>query len=394
MRQFIYILVAAGTAYMAKLSVPQPFTWFFVLGIGLLGIGLAFVPVAERGLDEWIVNFVKAINSPTERLWKKEVMLPQAFAYEQNINMMHQELITLAPTASRRKLEEFLQGQGKSSKVDSLDIPEQEYIDKIKEAYKNRPAEEPVPELDTVLQKTPAEEPTLLQKNASQAQQPVDMSKEGLRASSRRASQAPRLMQQDKMSQIIRSRMSKSEIKLPKEGDFGLEPKLRPLGQHAGRRFVNLTPAQGQIVLPIRGEKIIELTARADENYELKTRKLQEMLGRNQPSGPSGDEHVEPKLHYKALPSSINRPNIIMGVIMNGKGEHLENVVLAIKNQKGEPIRAIKTDKLGRFLITTPLPRGEYTIEMDETNETNLSFDIIPLSVRGDPLPSLEIIGY
>ena len=30
---------------------------------GLLALGLAFVPVGERGLDEWIVNFYRSINS-------------------------------------------------------------------------------------------------------------------------------------------------------------------------------------------------------------------------------------------------------------------------------------------------------------------------------------------
>ncbi|HDQ88726.1 MAG TPA: PrgI family protein, partial [candidate division WWE3 bacterium] len=136
MRQFVYLVVFAIMAYMAKLSVPQPFTWFFALGIALAGIALAFVPIEERGLDEWLVNFIKVINSPTERIWKKEVRLPQAFSYNQQLVVMQKELITLAPTTSRRKLEEFLQHEGIGDKEDPLDIPEAEYIQKIKDAYK------------------------------------------------------------------------------------------------------------------------------------------------------------------------------------------------------------------------------------------------------------------
>nr|MBP8961046.1 PrgI family protein [Patescibacteria group bacterium] len=65
MRQFVYLVIYAIAAYMAKLSVPQPFTWFFTLGIAFIGIALAFIPIEDRGLDEWLVNFIKAINSPT-----------------------------------------------------------------------------------------------------------------------------------------------------------------------------------------------------------------------------------------------------------------------------------------------------------------------------------------
>jgi len=77
-------------------------------------------------LDEWIVNFIQAINSPTERIWRKNIEVPKAFAFEQNIHLVQQELITLAPTASRRKLEEFLHQKDREEKEDRLDIPEKE----------------------------------------------------------------------------------------------------------------------------------------------------------------------------------------------------------------------------------------------------------------------------
>jgi hypothetical protein len=101
---------------------------------------LAFVPVQERGLDVWIVNLIRAIYTPTQRIWRKEIVVPAAFTYE-SVNVVKQEMITLAPTSSRRKLEEFLKYTDDEENKDPLDIPEKDYIMKVKEAFVEKPME-------------------------------------------------------------------------------------------------------------------------------------------------------------------------------------------------------------------------------------------------------------
>jgi hypothetical protein len=403
MRQFVYLVVFAIMAYMAKLSVPQPFTWFFVFGIALAGIALAFVPVEERGLDEWLVNFIKAINSPTERIWKKEIRLPQAFSYNQQLLVVQKELITLAPTTSRRKLEEFLQQEDKNAPGDPLDILENAYAEKLRLAYETvapERVEERKVELvtESPLQKGKEVEGKLeipkvttpttdISQGPSKKESPVqDLGKVS------DLSMKPKVTQEkpDKMAQIIKARMSHAQIKLPDEPARKTSIKLHPVESHAGRRFVNLTPIQGQIILPIRGEKVIQTEEQASQEYLEKQKKLQDMLDQN--SNQKGSEQ-QPKF-YKSIPSMINKPNMVSGVIKNRRDEHLENVVLVIKNEKGETIRALKTNKLGNFMVSSPIPNGEYKIEIDKTNDTGLTFDIIPFSANGSLLPSLEIIGH
>src|SRR3989339_2254785 len=68
MRQFAYIMVCGGLAYFTSVSIVGVFKWPVVVLLVLLGLGLAFVPIEERGLDEWIANFFKAIFSPTQRI--------------------------------------------------------------------------------------------------------------------------------------------------------------------------------------------------------------------------------------------------------------------------------------------------------------------------------------
>ncbi len=365
MRQFVYIVIFAIMAYMARLIVPQPFTWIFVVVLALLGLALAFVPIEERGLDIWAINFFKAIYSPTERIWRKKIVIPEAFAYEQNLEFLQKEMVTLAPTASRRKLEEYLETSGIASKEDSLDIPEKEYIDMVRIAFKDLPKESPPDK------KKPADKK--VQEEGPEGEKEIDISEE-----------------QGKMDQIIRSRMSKADIKLPDEDQFKRKTKLQPIGEHAGRKFLNLTPGQGQIVLPIRGEKVLKVESDVEESYLKRDARVQEMLDRREQDQSSDQKKA---LRMRKLPPEVNRPNIIGGKIISREGKLLEDVVLTIRNEKGEAVRAIKTNKLGKFLISSPLPNGEYSIEVDKDNETGFSFDIIPFSVRGELLPSLEIIG-
>lgn len=168
MRQFSYLFVLGLLAYLSYLFVFGVLKIPVVAFLILLGVGLAFVPIQERGMDEWIVNFFRAIKNPTQRVWKKEPQLPSAFVYD-SLAVVRQEMITLAPTSSRRKLEEYLRSQEKNVQEDPLDIPIKEYTLKVNQAYPNvrRTAaasprvgvlvEEPMEEVPTELPEKPGE---------------------------------------------------------------------------------------------------------------------------------------------------------------------------------------------------------------------------------------------
>ncbi|MCE7897823.1 hypothetical protein DYH11_01265 [Candidatus Microgenomates bacterium CPR3] len=45
------------------------------------GIALAFFPIEDRPLDQWIINFVNAIYKPTRFTWKKTNKVPSIFTF-------------------------------------------------------------------------------------------------------------------------------------------------------------------------------------------------------------------------------------------------------------------------------------------------------------------------
>jgi hypothetical protein len=132
-RQIFYLAMAGTFAYLFfKSNLPLFWKWFFIITSTGLGIGVAFVPIQERGMDKWVVSFVKAVLSPSQRVWRKSYS-PPAYYLADYANIIKNELITLTPAKSRNKLDEFL-GQVHTTD-NALDSVEIERLDTLKKFY-------------------------------------------------------------------------------------------------------------------------------------------------------------------------------------------------------------------------------------------------------------------
>jgi hypothetical protein len=563
MRQFSYLCVCGGLAYLNFEFIPGIFKFPVSLGFVVLGLSLAFVPIQERGLDQWIINFFRAVYSPTQRIWKKSVTLPSAFSYA-NLAMVKQELITLAPTSSRRKLEEFLDYQQDSGPEDPLDIPEEEYIMKVRKAFgefdaaaaaaaPTTPATPIAPAASvavtptSVIPTSPAEVP-VAGAGAREAVEVTTSDKVSPAPSSRHApppapspkptipSRSPDRGTESKSTEVsdptpvqkleqVRSRARDSRPARPTQPTQPVQvsrpaptppvtpvrppaptvprrvtqrrvvpssPALDPItpDMHSGRRFVSFLPSQGELILPIRGERVLKSSKQIESEEDVmdKARQLQEFLAqirKNEPlvvqpstlsttvsdaeqlsrdakrfadnlksrtddlakqidtvkseidskgkddaskqkkevldsltkqkdeisrqydivTGQVSD--IQSKLHSippkgkpaldnKARtpsPRQVSGPNIPTGFVKDFAGRPVSGLVLLFKNQRGDPVRATKTDSVGRFALTTPLSNGAYTTEASPTNNSGLSFDIISFEAKGQPIASLELVG-
>ncbi len=93
----------------------------------------------------------------------------------------------------------------------------------------------------------------------------------------------------------------------------------------------------------------------------------------------------------KAKPTQValtTFPNVINGIIKDTAGNSLEGAVVVIYDKEGLPVRALKTNKLGQFSGSTPLPSGTYTVELEKDG---FVFDVLQLELTGTLLPPLTI---
>ena len=88
------------------------------------------------------------------------------------------------------------------------------------------------------------------------------------------------------------------------------------------------------------------------------------------------------------LPVINYAPNIINGIVLEQNGNVVSSVVMVVKDQNENPVRAFKSNKLGQFSIATPLANGTYIIDVEKEG---FDFDIIKLELKGEPLPPIEI---
>ncbi len=90
----------------------------------------------------------------------------------------------------------------------------------------------------------------------------------------------------------------------------------------------------------------------------------------------------------KMLPNTPTIPNVINGLVKDVKGLLMDTVVIIVKDHNGDPVRAFKTNKIGQFAVSTPLPNGTYILELEKPG---FDFDIIEVEVNGGILPPIEI---
>ncbi len=572
MRQFAYLLVFGILSYLSTVTVVGLFKWPITVFLALLALGLAFIPFQERGLDEWIVNFIRSVYFPTQRVWHKEPTIPTAFLQD-NLNVVKQELITLAPTSSRRRLEEYLKYQETATDDDPLDIPERKYAMKVHEAYAGvvsvpsqgvptsvsvtyeepaivfpplpqqdmqLPAEEPqeqvpekkpeMPKVEVAEVKNASTDATVQNNSVVESivptatvsamavqqptQQPVVAAVKPVQASP--APVTPTVATTSAVTPVvpvvsapaapknrplrIESTPNYENYQKPIEGYVPITPDM-----HSGRKFTNLLPESGELILPIRGERVIRSVDEVDVENDIKAKaeRLQELLksikekegihlttvprvapqqrtaqvvtspvetpekdvsteatdveeklkaqnedlnneiqklkdeitaGKTASKETSSQESLLKRLEIQRnsitdasaqlskqiqdLQSKIdekvssvaspqvgstpsfarmqpltNNPNTLSGVVRSKEGKGMENVLLIIKNDRRDPVRAIKTNAIGQFILTSPLVNGSYTIEVSPIEGKDLTFDIISVQLKGELVPPMEFIS-
>jgi len=108
------------------------------------------------------------------------------------------------------------------------------------------------------------------------------------------------------------------------------------------------------------------------------------------PTGVKKEEKAKETRFEESLPfpAPPEEPNIIVGMVIDKNGKIVEGAIIEIKNQEGETVRAMRSNKLGQFRTVSPLGNGEYQISCEKEG---LNFDIMKIKLEGKILPPIEI---
>lgn len=126
-RQFAFLAGGCiiGLALYASPLAPI-IKWPLIVFFVVIGVALAFMPVQERPLDQWILSFIKAIFSPTQFVWEKKPKTPDIFKTSPKKVVVKK---TLVSPPDQKKLTEYLESLPVES-VSPLDQQEENFVKK------------------------------------------------------------------------------------------------------------------------------------------------------------------------------------------------------------------------------------------------------------------------
>lgn len=343
-KQFAYLAVG-GVLAVVSFHVPTNGSFFILVGkylfmvlFALTAVALAFLPFEGRPLDTMIINFVKALFRPNQYIFQKTgghlafLHFTPTVALAQTATGGYAPKV--APAAQPRHDAKEQQLQALLQSIHSQTPGSQTPYDE-KEAQFMRL----VTGAQTAPQPTPKSPPPMPAPAIAVTPPPPPAPEPPPPP----ASEAPAVS--DRLHTVL------SNVTPPKT------PTLPPL------------PAaplpEPQPAMPPPTEATSEpVPAAAPQPVPA----LQQ-----QPAMPQAPEQASPAAPITAdaarelgLPHLPDSPNLILGIIKDSRGNVLSNVLVEVKDEAGNPVRAFKTNALGQFASATMLQNGTYIVDFED----------------------------
>lgn len=88
------------------------------------------------------------------------------------------------------------------------------------------------------------------------------------------------------------------------------------------------------------------------------------------------------------FPTKPTIPNKLVGMILTPSNDLIPGAIVEIKTSDGHVSRAVKSNALGQFFITTPLDNGEYIVDVEKDG---YEFSPLTISLKGKVVDPIEV---
>lgn len=392
LRQFVIVALFGGLAY-ALFSLPNV-NLLIRLPLAaialLLGVAFGLVPVQEQSLDRWLAYFFRATYSPTRRVWQK-IPEPLEFLVVPIPRLVKAVEEGVSPEEARRRLEEYLAAIRKKEALSPLDLTEKQQLEFINLELR-------ATTLEAGLPPPPPSKPALPRRRFEEVRERPSLAST-INYAVEPVFKLQRGEQVTYVTTLSNIRVGRRLSYTPTTAEVVFAPaKERVIAPPTVKEAMPPPPPP-----PAPRVKPALLAPPAPE----RPTPLEMIPALRPPPAPPPPKEAPPppkppppeKIRIKPLPKELRRvelkpppppvgePNVITGTVYDEKGGIMEGALVAIKNQDGTTIRAVKTNQLGQFSFS-PLPNGYYTIELPKAK---LPFAIMRVELTGVVVPPLEI---
>lgn len=364
-RQFAYL---AGGSILAWVFFSLPFPAFVKFPLAFffafLGVALAFLPIEQRPMDVMLRNFIRALFNPNQYVFQKKggTLIVQTHALPKK---QDQKQVQSLP---REKLEKYLKTIPKPK--NKIDDKEANFLGSLSKMIKggslllqNAPSSAP----SSPLPNTPPRIITIEEDRKKEKPQVVDA----------------------------------EEVKNPTEKkEQPVKPVLPPAPQPAPRIITSEEVHQKALDLQEQLNQALLAKQKLEQDLFSMQRKFEEH--KKNVLTPSNAPVSTPTLNVRNIPLGMEKnaglpmtpiaPNLITGIVKDPRGNVLSNILVEIKDQDGNPVRAFKTNALGQFAAVTPLLNGAYAVSFEDPGGKN-QFDAVEIEAQGQLITPLEVIS-
>ena len=354
-KQFIYLAIGGIFAWIFFFVLPLPGFLKWILSVISISIGAMFavVPIDGRPMDIMLANFIKALISPTQFVYEKK---------GGNLNE-HRDYKAPEPELPPRPTQTITPPQliDNTPPVYSQNTPQApatQIIQPLPQIVIPTPPPPPAP----ILVSTPSPySPTITMDQNENKKLKEEL--ENLKKELENLKSAP-------------PPPPPPQITIP-------VPQILPTTDLEK----NLTQAQRE--KDELQKQLLELRAKMENSAQtftpatIQTPLKQTQRVRQVPQG------MEKSV---GLPSAPEDPNLITGIIKDARGNPISNILVEIKDSDSNPVRAFKTNPLGKFASATALSNGKYILSFEDSAEKH-KFDTVEIELIGAPVMPLEIIS-
>lgn len=336
-----------GAIIINTTNLPDIIKWGLMLLSAGLGAAVAFLPIEERPLDHWIMTFFKILYNPTQFYWRRQPRVPDLFTYESVINPLYQpgDEIDLSP-AKRQRIQDYLISLRPNSGNDAWDDYELQRSQLVLQSFNDVT----VPNTSVQTQKTnKTSKPNLTVRVRQLKQSVAETSETTVFAQTT----APHVFIQQTTQPTaeykkvgLQTNSVAQEISVPETNLIAVEPTFRTTIQE---EIATQTTASDRAFLT--NDALVASQSTAQTQVTTNT-----------------------KLPFPTMPTE---PNKIVGMVLGPNNELIADAIVEIKNTTGQIVRAVKTNMLSQFFVATPLPAGNYIVDVEKANYSFSSQNLV-----------------
>jgi hypothetical protein len=326
-----------------KTNLPDVIKWPLIFSTVGLGAAAAFLPIEERPLDHWVISFIKAMHKPTKYFWKRSAKIPAPFLYEPGHVNQEDPGLDLSP-ARRQRIKDYLYSVGTSSHTSDYSQEELAKMKQILAEFNNT-------------QTLPSQTTPTTTANSIKKQKPK--LKIEVRSLLTPLEKTSKVMVYDQTQQIAQeSKKVAPTVQIPVTEATKVE-KYKPEEKNTNSQLQNLNTS------------LTYIKQKSDQE--------------NQPDQLAQGQSAIFNIALP-FPSKPDTPNKLVGMLLTPNNELIPDAIIEIKDKNNHVVRAIKSNALGQFFVTTALKNGTYFIQANHDQYQFPSQKIVLENKLVDPI--------